>query len=179
MSLALPDGDPAPTVRLATSADVAAICRICETGYRFVTTGILAAATVDRIVREFYDPERVAGEVDPTGFSAHWQGYLVAELDGRVVGAAGGGLVAEDVGQLYVIYLDLDHRGQGIGSALLEAVTEQQRRLGATRQRVAVLARNRHGLPFYRARGFAEIDRRRYPPDAADGVPELVLERSL
>jgi GNAT superfamily N-acetyltransferase len=87
--------------------------------------------------------------------------------------------VADDVGQLYVIYLDLAHLGRGIGSRLLDHVTAQQRSLGATRQRVAVLAGNELGMPFYRARGFVEIERRSYPPDDPGGVPELLLERAV
>jgi GNAT superfamily N-acetyltransferase len=166
-------------VRLATADDVEAVCRICEAGYRFVTEPLLPKGLVDEKVAEFYDPVRVAGEVDPTRLTRHWQGYLVAERDGRVVGAAGGGLVAEDVGQLYVLYLALDHRRTGLGTALLDAVTRQHVDLGATRQRVAVLADNPHGVPFYLARGFREVERRAYPPGAPQPVTELVLERSL
>lgn len=166
-------------MRLATEADVEAICRICEAGYRFTAGPFLPPETVDEMVAEFYNAERVAGEVDPARSTRHWQGYLVAELDGEVVGAAGGGMVADDVGQLYVIYLDLDRRGAGIGTALLDAVTDQQRALGATRQRVAVLADNPHGVPFYLARGFREIGRRPYPDGHPAAVAELVLERVL
>jgi GNAT superfamily N-acetyltransferase len=167
------------TVRLADHADVEAICEVCDAGYRYVSSPLLPAEVVDRMAREFYNPDRVAREVDPASFSPAWQGYVVAEGDGRVVGAAGGGLVAEGVGQLYVIYLDLAQRGRGIGSALLDFVSEQQRSLGASRQRVAVLAGNQHGLPFYRARGFVEVGRHLYPPGDPRGVPELLLERSL
>jgi GNAT superfamily N-acetyltransferase len=168
-----------PRIRLATAADVDAICRVCEDGYRFVTGPLLPISVVDAMVGEFYVPARVAREVDPERFSRHWQGYVVAEVDGVVVGAAGGGMVGEDVGQLYVVYLALDRRGAGIGTALLEAVTRQQVDLGARRQRVAVLADNGHGVPFYLARGFREVERRTYPAGAPHGVPELVLERPL
>jgi GNAT superfamily N-acetyltransferase len=168
-----------PVIRLASQQDVDAICRVCETGYRFVTEPLVPKALVDEKVAEFYVPARVVGEVDPARFTRHWQGYVVAELDGEVVGAAGGGMVGEDVGQLYVIYLALDRRGGGIGTALLDAVTRQQVGLGATRQLVAVLADNAYGVPFYLARGFREVERRTYPPDRPDGVPELVLERSI
>jgi GNAT superfamily N-acetyltransferase len=167
------------TVRMATVADVATICRICATGFRYVAGPLLPEEVIDRQVAEFYTPARIARDVDPAHFSRHWQGYLVAETDGAVVGAAGGGMVSEGVGQLYVIYLDLDHRGAGVGTTLLEAVTEQQRVAGATRQRVAVLADNQHGIPFYLARGFREIERRTYPPDGSVAVPELVLERPV
>jgi GNAT superfamily N-acetyltransferase len=168
-----------PVVRPATGADVEDICRVCATGYRFVAGPLLPADLVDEKVAEFYVPDRVAREVDPALLSRRWHGYLVAEVGGVVVGAAGGGMVAEDVGQLFVLYLDLGHRGAGIGSSLLAAVTEQQRALGATRQRVAVLAGNPYGVPFYLARGFHEVARQRYPDGHPDAVPELVLERPV
>ena len=178
MALITP-GPVAPRIRLATGDDVDAVRRICETGYRFVTEPLLPEDLVDEKVAAFYGRERVAGDVDPERFSRHWRGYLVAELDGCVVGAAGGGMVAEDVGQLYVLYLALDRRGAGIGTALLDAVTRQQVDLGATRQRVAVLAGNPHGVPFYLARGFREIGRRGYPEGARQQVAELLLERTV
>src|SRR3954452_12181271 len=98
---------------------------------------------------------------------------------GAIVGAAGGGVDEDGVGHLYVIYLDPDRRGEGIGSRLLDYVSEQQRALGAERQQVAVLADNHRGLPFYKAHGFSEVARRLFPGDHPDGAPELVLERGL
>lgn len=90
-----------------------------------------------------------------------------------------GALDGEGVGHLYVIYLDLDRRGVGIGSRLLDFVSDQQRALGATEQQVAVLEGNEHGLPFYRVRGFSQIHRHLYPAHDPSGAPELLLERSL
>ncbi|MCM0619045.1 GNAT family N-acetyltransferase [Nocardioides bruguierae] len=169
----------AVSVRLAEGSDVPKIGHICDRGFRFVSSALLPSKVVDELAGEFYSEERISGEVDPAGFTPSWQGYVVAEVDGEVVGAAGGGLVAEGVGQLYVIYLELDRRGLGIGSRLLEYVTEQQRALGATTQKVAVLADNEHGLPFYLARGFNELERRLYPGGHPAAVPELVLQREL
>jgi GNAT superfamily N-acetyltransferase len=167
------------TVRPATGDDVDAICRICAAGFRLTAGPLLPEHVVDEKVAEFYTRERVAREVGPEQLSRHWQGYLVAERDGEVVGAAGGGIVADDVGQLYVLYLDLAHLRAGIGTSLLDAVTEQQRALGATRQHVAVLADNPLGVPFYLARGFRQVDRRRYPDGCPEAVPELVLSRPI
>lgn len=171
--------DPVLAVRMATRNDVDSICAICEAGYRFVSSPLLPPEVVDQMASAFYVPDRVAGEVDPSAFTRHWQGYAVAEEAGVVVGAAGGGMVGDAVGQLYVIYLDLERRGRGIGSVLLDFVTAQHKELGAMTQRVAVLAGNVHGVPFYKARGFVEVERRIYPADDPDGAPELVLERSI
>lgn len=163
-------------VRPAELADVDAISRICADGFRLTVHGLLDEAVIEERVELYYRPERLRGELDPAG--RDWQGYLVAEQDGVVVGTAGGGMVDDAIGQLYVIYLDLDRRGEGIGTSLLDAVTEQQRALGATRQRVSVLADNVHGVPFYRARGFVEIGRHGYPDDDPK-VDELQMERGI
>jgi GNAT superfamily N-acetyltransferase len=151
---------------------------------------------IDRQIAVFYNPARVLHEVEPA--EPGWLGYLVAEVDGCVVGAAGGGMVGATTSQLaaplgerpvakrdfhvssqlYVIYLDLAHLGQGIGTALLAGVTQQQVKCGATRQLVSVLADNPSGLRFYRARGFSEVSRSGYPPDDPQ-IEEIVMERAL
>ena len=63
--------------------------------------------------------------------------------------------MADDtLGELYVLYLDPNRRGEGIGTLLLNAVTAQQKEWGATEQRVAVAKGNQKAIPFYEARGF-------------------------
>lgn len=166
-------------IRPGRPGDEHGICRVCEAGFRLVASELLPPDVVDRQVAAFYRPERVAVEVDPDLQTRAWNGYIVAEQSGVIVGAAGGGVDEDGVGHLYVIYLDPDRRGEGIGSRLLDYVSEQQRALGAERQQVAVLADNHRGLPFYKARGFSEVARRRFPDDHPDGVAELVLERGL
>lgn len=67
------------------------------------------------------------------------QGYVVAvDPDGTVLGAAGGGLRDGTVGQVYVLYLRMRLRGRGIGTALRDFVSDQQRRAGAREQWVSV-----------------------------------------
>jgi GNAT superfamily N-acetyltransferase len=166
-------------IRPARPGDEHGICRVCEAGFRLVASDLLPPDVVDRQVAAFYRPERVAGEADPGSQTRAWNGYIVAEQSGVIVGTAGGGVDDDGVGHLYVIYLDPDRRGEGIGSRLLDYVSEQQRALGAERQQVAVLAANHRGLPFYQARGFSEVARRLFPGDHPDGVCELVLERGL
>lgn len=167
---------PRAVVRPATAADVDAICRICAEGFRLTARGLLDDAIVESQVAAYYTPERVRREIAPSG--TFWLGYLVAEVDGVVVGAAGGGMADGSTGQLLVVYLDVDRRGEGIGTELLEAVTAQQVVRGAVRQRVSVLADNDLGVPFYRARGFVEVGRVGYPPSDPQ-VEELQMERPL
>ena len=166
-------------VRAAVPGDEAAIAEVCRAGFAASSAGLLTAAQVSRRADAYYDPARVRRELAPA--PPEWLGYVVAEVGGAVVGACGGGLAdgAPEVGQVLVLYLDLDLRGRGIGTALLRHVTDQQRALGAARQRVTVTEGNELGLPFYRARGFQQVDRVPFEHDD-DGRPtawSLVLER--
>ena len=56
--------------------------------------------------------------------------------------------------EIFVLYLDPTRRGEGIGTLILDAITEQQRARGAREQWVSVEPENTKGLPFYYARGF-------------------------
>jgi ribosomal protein S18 acetylase RimI-like enzyme len=103
------------------------------------------------VIEEYYTPERIAGEIAaPEG----WDGWLVAVDGDSVVGAAGGGMIDPGVGEVFVLYLDPARRREGIGTLLLDAVTERQLAQGAREQWVSVEPENVKGLPFYEARGF-------------------------
>ncbi|WP_162529909.1 GNAT family N-acetyltransferase [Nocardioides caldifontis] len=162
------DGDvPAYEVRLARIGEEDAICAVCREGFAASSEGLLSPATIGRQSALYYEPARVRREIATAGDRREWQGYVVAvTASGQVVGAAGGGMAGPTVGLVLVLYLDLALRGRGIGSALLDFVTTQQRETGATEQWVTVTEGNELGLPFYRARGF--VARERFPHFVAD-----------
>jgi GNAT superfamily N-acetyltransferase len=170
------DGVRSFEVRLARSAESRQVCQICTEGFTASSEGLLTPETISRQVATYYDPVRVRAEIETAGCSLGWQGYVVAvRPDGEVVGAAGGGVQDGTVGQVYVLYLRTDLRGRGIGTALLDFVTEQQRRAGAVEQWVSVTEGNHLGIPFYLARGF--VERERVP--FVDGAWSLRLARPL
>ena len=117
--------------RPATFEDVEAICRICADGS--------------------YTPERVAREVDASLPS--WGGWFVAG-DDAVIAAGAGGMTGVHAGELFVLHAASSRRGEGAGTALLQAITAQQEALGAVEQWVSVAAQNTAGIAFYEARGF-------------------------
>jgi GNAT superfamily N-acetyltransferase len=167
---------PPYEVRLALPAEADQICDVCSEGFTASSAGLLSPAAISRQVETFYRPARVRSEIETAGSSPAWQGYVVAVgPDGEVLGAAGGGLHDGTVGQVYVLYLRMDLRGRGIGTALLDFVTEQQRRAGAVEQWVSVTEGNSLGIPFYLARGFVERDRVPF----VDGAWSLRLARPL
>ncbi|MBO3739760.1 GNAT family N-acetyltransferase [Actinoplanes flavus] len=165
-------------VRAATGSDVAAIRDICTRGYLTTYPDLLSPEFIERMLIEFYNAERVAREITAT--PPGWLGYQVAEEDGRVVGAAGGGLTAPGVGELFVLYLDPDERGRGLGTLLLDRITDQIRQLGATEMWVAALEGNELGIPFYEARGFRRVERRRtYGSTEADNAWSWRFSRTI
>jgi GNAT superfamily N-acetyltransferase len=145
-----------PHVRAATPGDVETICAICTSASHATYGDLLPATFIDRMIREFYRPERVEREV--AARPPRWFGYQVVEDGGRVLGAAGGGITAPRRGELFVIYLDPGERGRGLGTLLLDRVIEQVRGAGAEEIWAGVVVDNERGIPFYRARGFETVE---------------------
>jgi ribosomal protein S18 acetylase RimI-like enzyme len=138
--------------------DAAAIERICSEGWRDTYRELYTPGEIDRIIGEFYNPTRLRSEIEsPKG----WDGWWVSEDDdGQVVAAGGGGLTEPGVAEVFVLYADPARRGEGAGTTILEAVTDEQRQQGAHEQWVSVEPENRIGLGFYRARGFVQAGSR-------------------
>ena len=126
---------PRYSIRLAELGEEEQICAVCREGYLASSKHLLSASTIRRQVERYYDPARVRREIVSAGESPAWQGYAVAVTDdGLVLGAAGGGVLDERIGQVYVLYLRMRLRRAGIGSALLAFLTQQQAAAGATEQ---------------------------------------------
>jgi ribosomal protein S18 acetylase RimI-like enzyme len=160
--------------RRATVDDVDEISRVCSEGWRDTYRGVYASEEIERIIGEFYNPARLRSEVErPEG----WDGWWVSEdHDGKIVAAGGGGLTDSGVGEIFVLYADPVRRGEGAGTAILAAITEEQREQGAQEQWVSVEPENEIGLGFYRARGFEPAGTR--PAYRREGV-SLRLRRTL
>jgi ribosomal-protein-alanine N-acetyltransferase len=102
--------------------------------------------------------------------------YLVAELDGEVVGYAVASF-AGDIAELQRIGVAAAVRRTGTATALLDEVVAEAPATGADRLLLEVREDNTAALGFYAARGFVEIDRRaRY---YRDGAAAVVMRRPL
>jgi len=162
----------------ATPAHVAGICQVCADGYRATYADLCTQEYIERVIREFYNEERVLKEVTETG--REWGGYFVAVENGRVVGAGGGGMTGERTGELFVLYVAPNRRNEGIGTRLLDAITRQQKGYGATEQWVSVLKGNMKGIPFYEARGFVyQYERPAYANRDGDSYVSLRYKRLI
>ena len=67
-------------------------------------------------------------------------------------------MICKNKTRLYVLYLNPTRRNEGIGTKILEAITEKQRELGAKEQYVTVQKGNMKGIPFYEARAFEFVE---------------------
>lgn len=140
-------------ITLANPDHVAGISKVCSDGYWATYRETHSEKYIQGIIEEFYNHDRILKEVSE--MSRDWGGYFVALEDGEVLGAIGGGMVGEGIGEVFVLYLNPDRRNEGIGTKLLEALTTQQKKqFNATEQWVSVAKGNQKGIPFYEARGF-------------------------
>jgi ribosomal protein S18 acetylase RimI-like enzyme len=87
---------------------------------------------------------------------------LLAERHGRLVGYAivrtspglGFWRSQPEVGELETLVVDVDARGRGVGSALLDRARRELQELGMTELVVRVVAANEEAVAFYRRHGF-------------------------
>ena len=102
--------------------------------------------------------------------------YLVAEVDGVVVGHAVASAAGDDA-ELQRIAVDPAYRRRGLAGELLAAVEEHAVADGATRLLLEVREDNATAADFYQAQGFGEVGRRR--GYYRDGATAVVLGKNL
>lgn len=140
------------TIQKATPDHAAGIANVCIDSYWATYGELLSSEYIKRMIKEFYTRERIVKEVTTT--SRQWNGWIVAVDEGDVVGAGAGGMISENHGELFVLYLDPERRKEGIGTIILDAVTGELKKYGAKEQWVNVTKANEKGIPFYEAKGF-------------------------
>jgi amino-acid N-acetyltransferase len=107
--------------------------------------------------------------------------FLVAEVEGEVVGCGAMHVIWEDLGELRTLAVDPAATGQGVGSTLVAALLDRARDLGVARVFCLTFETG-----FFLRNGFEEIDGAPVTPDVYaqllqsydEGVAELLdLER--
>jgi amino-acid N-acetyltransferase len=102
---------------------------------------------------DFYSPDgHLLSKATVTLFE-DIQEFLVAEVDGEVVGCGALHVMWEDLAEVRTLAVRPDRSGQGIGSALLSALLDRARAVGV--RRVFCLT---FMVDFFRAHGFEEIE---------------------
>lgn len=109
------------------------------------------------------------------------QQFRVAELDGQVVGCGALHVMWEDLAEIRTLAVRPEAKGAGVGSALLDALVEDARRLGVRRLFCLTFE-----VDFFRRHGFEPIEGQAVDPEVYaellrsydEGVAEFLdLER--
>jgi ribosomal protein S18 acetylase RimI-like enzyme len=138
------------TVRTATEDDVEGVARVAERSWTDDYPDILTRDTAEAAVNEWYAPERIAEELE-----ADRTVLLVADRGGEVVGFAHATWEESGTdGYILRLYVHPDHRGEGLGRALLERARADLSDHGIERVNAMVLAANDPGNAFYERFGF-------------------------
>ena len=82
---------------------------------------------------------------------------LLAYANGQLAGCAGLRAIGMEIGELKRMYVRPQHRGQGIGRALLSAIIAEARQIGYTTLRLDSPAFSHAAHTLYRAAGFTPI----------------------
>ena len=170
---------PPTIIRMAQPGDEDAIAKVCCDGQWFTYSDMYTTEEIEEIIAKYYVPSRISGEI--TDLSTEWNGYYVAEVEGEIAGAIGGGMTGEGIAEIYVLYLNPQKRNRKIGTQLLEAYTElQKKEYGAKEQWVSVAKNNGKGIPFYEAKGFKFVEEQiSYDMDPERGHISLRYKRNL
>ncbi|KAF0107380.1 MAG: N-acetyltransferase GCN5 [Anaerolineaceae bacterium] len=83
--------------------------------------------------------------------------FLVAELDGRIVGTVIGGFDGRR-GLIYHLAVEPGLRERGVGSLLMDEVERRLQAKGCIRSYLLVTAENEQSMRFYEKRGWSHMD---------------------
>jgi GNAT superfamily N-acetyltransferase len=108
------------------------------------------------------------------------QAQFVADLDGRLVGNAGGHASREDPDStmIFAVYVTPSCRGTGVLDLLIEEVAGWSRAAGRDRLVLEVVEGNARAIRAYERLGFASTGERN-PHPTVPGLFELVMARKL
>jgi ribosomal-protein-alanine N-acetyltransferase len=104
-------------------------------------------------------------------------GFLVAELNGEVIGFLVLVITLEGEGRVFALAVDARYRGKGVGRQLLKAAFRTLRKLQLCFVRLEVRVGNQIAQRLYRSMGFMEIGF--IPFYYKDGEGALVMRKVL
>ena len=141
-----------PSVRDASAADADAITRVARTSWTETYRDIFEPEFIERFLADAYDIDRLAASAERAADDEH---FLVAERGGAVIAFAqyGDGRRGPE---LFRIYADPAHFGNGAGTALLAQL--HRRLTGRVGSYVVdIHSRNERGRAFYDRNGFVVV----------------------
>lgn len=103
--------------------------------------------------------------------------YLVAEVDGQLVGFAGAHIILDE-GHITNVAVLPGARGQGLGKKLLKALLQYAANLGARYLTLEVRASNAPAIALYKSFGFIKVSvRKRYYADSGEDALLMVCDQ--
>jgi ribosomal protein S18 acetylase RimI-like enzyme/ribosomal protein S27AE len=144
-------------LRAATVDDIDAIRSVARESLIASYGHAVDETLLDGAADEWYDPDDLEADIE-----AEDTVCPVAVVDGTVVGFAESYVVGrrERIGEIDWLHVHPDHRGSGIGSALLAHVEAELRAADVDRIESRVLVANEAGTAFYEAEGYELIGER-------------------
>lgn len=140
------------TTRTATVDDLDGIREVAEHSWETDYPDILTRETATAGVDDWYAPDRLSADLDRKKTL-----LLTADRDGDVVGFAHA-TWNDDEGHLLRLYVDPDHRREGVGRDLLVGVCDALFDRDVERINAMVLSANDPGKAFYERFGFEYQD---------------------
>lgn len=136
-------------IRRPEVADAPGVALICSEGWRQTVEGKMSSSHQHAVISFWYTEEKVQKDIRRGSYS------YVAEVDGTIAGVIGGGMTAVNTSEIFVFYVHEEYRYQGIGKKLLDKITGDHIKRGASEQWVSVQEGNIYGRPFYEDRRFS------------------------
>lgn len=136
--------------------------------------GLIDALTIELADSGYTDEETFGYSVDQLEDSGvHLVG---ASRDGSLVGIGGVEIQPGRFAELKRFYVDPAHRGQGVADAVIEALVEHARALGATTLRLETGDKQHAAMRFYARHGFEVVPR--FGP-YVDSATSVCMQRTL
>ena len=112
---------------------------------------------------------------DPAVFTEPAGVFVVASVDGAVVGGGGIRMLASSRAEVKHLYVRPSARGTGLGRALLEELERRASVLGATEVVLDTNARLEAAQGLYRSAGYAEVDAYNDNPNATHWFRKVLV----
>jgi amino-acid N-acetyltransferase len=109
-------------------------------------------AAVRRLVGLYTEDGRLLAKA-PVTLYEDVQEFLVAEIDGLIIGCGALHVMWEDLGEIRTLAVDPEHARHGIGGRILDGLIGRAKELGLARLFCLTFE-----VDFFRSRGFDEIE---------------------
>ena len=100
-------------------------------------------------------------------------GGIVAEDNGQILGYA---VLNADTGEVDGLFVEPAQHGRGIGAMLINAIESVARGAGCDR---LFLSASLNAVPFYARAGFVAVREEMYPHRSGVGIPSVFMEKRL